>query len=220
MKYRMTEHNIFHEIDADLERQKLENLWKRFGPAIVLGAGLIVLVTAVYTSWNTWKTGKDQQATNGLMTAIQAAHADPTKDVDTLEAFAQKNPGTTQATFADLHAAAAAEMAGQKDKALQIYDAVAKDDKADLAFRQLADLMAVRAQMDTGNPAELDKRLQPLLGGNQPWRFSAQEYDGYLALRAGDKAKATQVFTSLSQDAAAPHSIGARAADMLRFLSE
>jgi len=74
--------------------------------------------------------------------------------------------------------------------------------------------------MDDGDPVVLQKRLQPLLADNAPWRYSAMEDEGFLALRAGDKAKAKQVFTELAQDAGVPPGIAARATDMARFIDE
>jgi hypothetical protein len=87
-------------------------------------------------------------------------------------------------------------------------------------LRQLADLLSVRAQLDSGDPAVLDKRLQVLAADGAPWRYTAMEFQAFLALRAGDKGKARKIFTQLSQDSGAPDSLSARAADMLRYLSE
>lgn len=216
----MSGNNIFQEIEEDLERQKMEALWKRYSGLVIAGALAVVIGTGGITAWRSWNVERNQHATGALINIVRSAGSDEAKEIETLEAFAQKNHGDTQATFAQLHAAALAVRNGNKDKAIQIYNAVAGDHKADSAFRQLADLLAVQTQIDTGNPPELEKRLQPLLAENAPWRFTAMEYDGYLALRTGDNAKAKQIFTELSQDNSAPHSLGARAADMLRYVNE
>ncbi len=216
----MTEHNIFQEIEEDMERQKMEALWKRYGVFVIAGALAAVLITGGITAWRSWNTERDQRATAAFIDIVKNAGSDQAKEIDALESFAQKNHGDAQATFAQLHAAALAVANGNKDKAVQIYDSIASDHKANSAFRQLADLLAVQAQIDSGNPAALEKRLQPLLAENAPWRFTAMEYDGYLALRTGDKAKAKQIFTELAQNASAPQSLSARAADMQRYIGD
>jgi hypothetical protein len=216
----MTHNPIFQEIDEDLERQRMEALWKRYGGWIVAAAVIVILTTASYTAWHSWRIGEEQKATGELIDMLAKPPADSNQEIADLQSFAEKNRGETQATFAQLQAAELADKNGDIKQAIAIYDAIAGNTKTDPAFRQLADLLAVQAQMDTGDPLALQKRLQPLLADNAPWRYSAMEYDAFLALKAGDKPKAKQLFTELSQDAAAPQSIGARATDMVRFLDE
>lgn len=216
----MTEHNIFEEIQEDLERQKLEALWKRYGSLILAAAIAIVVITGGVSAWQSWRLNKNQQATSGLIEAMNIAQTDAVKEIDALEDFAKKNPHVTQATFAQFRAAAVAAQNGQQDRAVKIYDSISQDESVDPAFRQLADLMYVRTQMDVAAPADLQKRLQPLLDDKSPWHFTAMEYSGYLALRQNDKAKAQKIFSDLSQNAGAPASLVLRASDMARYVAE
>jgi len=216
----MTDNPIFQEIDEDLERQKLEALWKRYG-GLVIGVAIIIIVsTGTYTAWQSWRTKQEQQETGDLITILEDTSADTTKQIAALQAFADKYHGETQGALAGLQAAAIAAKSGDAKKAAALYDGVAGDSKADPALRQLADLLSVQTQMDDGDPVSLQQRLQPLLADNAPWRYSAMEDAAFLALKAGDKPKAKQIFTELSQDAAAPQGIAARANDMLRFIGE
>ncbi len=216
----MTHNPIFQEIDEDLERQRMEALWKRYGGWIIGAAVLVILTTASYTAWNSWNTNEEQKATAALIDILAKPPTDTNQEIAALQTFAEKNHGDTQAIFAQLHAAELADKNGDVKQAVVIYDSVAGNTKADPAFRQLADLLAVQAQMDAGDPLVLQKRLQPLLADNAPWRYSAMEFDAFLALKAGDKPKAKQLFTELAQDASAPQSIVSRATDMARYLDE
>ncbi len=216
----MTHENLFKEVEDDLERQRYEDLWKRYGIWVAAAALALVFGTAGYNFWQGHTQEVHQQATGKLTEILAQNKAEPAKQIEALENFAASSKGTTQATFAQLHAAAEAAKNDKKDQAIKIYDAVAADEKADHAFRQLADLLSVQLQLDSGDTAALQKRLQPLMGDKEPWRFSALEYSGYLALRSGDKIKAKELFTRLSQDASAPKSLSARAADMVRFLAD
>lgn len=216
----MTDHNLFQEIDEALEHEKLEAMWRRYGPWILAAALVIILGTAGFTSWRSWRTEKNQTATIGLIDITTKPDSDTGKQMAALESYALKNPGVTPAALAQIDAAGMAAKAGNKDRAAQLYDEIAKDARIDLALRQLADLLSIRTQMDTGDPASLEQRLQPLEAENAPWRFSAMELHAYLALRANDKATARRIFTDLSQDARVPQSLSTRATDMLRFISE
>jgi hypothetical protein len=215
----MTQENIFKEIEEDLERQKYEDLWKRYGIHVIAAALAIVLGTAGYNFWSDHVSKAHQSATGELEQILGETKADQAKQVQALQDFAERNQGQAQSAIARLHAAAVAARQEKKDEAIHIYDSVAADSKADTAFRQLADLLSVEIQIDSGDVAQLLTRLQPLITDQAPWRFTAMEYSGYLALRAGDKVKAKQLFTDLSQNATVPESLRDRAADILRLLA-
>jgi len=216
----MTDNPIFQEIDEDLERQKMEALWKRYGIWIIIAAVLLVAATGGYTFWQSWRAGEQQKQTSALMDVLSDKAAASDKQITALQDIAAKDRGDVQGAMATLHAAALAAKDGDSKQAIALYDGMAGDDKIDSAFRQLADLLSVQAQMDDGDPVVLQKRLQPLLADNAPWRYTAMEDDAFLALRAGDKSRAKQIFTELAQDASAPQDINGRASDMLRFIDD
>jgi hypothetical protein len=213
----MMESNLLQEIEEDLQRQRFEALWKRYGKHVIGLVLLIVLTTAAVTGYRSWRTRTEQSASTGLLAILDANDPDKTKEIAALEDFAREHPSANQAIIARLHAASLAFKDGKKDKALALYDAIANDASIEPAFRQLADLYAVQAQLDTGDPAALQARLQPLLT-DSPYRYSAKEFSALLALRAGDKAKAKQFYQELLQESDVPKSITERAQDMLRWL--
>lgn len=216
----MTEHNIFEEIDAELDREKMEAVWRRYGPYIVAAAVFVVLVTAAISTWRGYHSEHNQAATAGLMTIIDKANASRAEEVQALADFAQKNPGTTQGILAQLYNAAAVAKEGDNTKAVAIYDSVAHDAKAETVFRQFADLMAVEIQMDSADPGALRTRLKPLWVDGAPWRATALNFEGHLALKAGDKAGARQAFSLLAHDGSVPAHLSEDAAEMLRYLGE
>jgi hypothetical protein len=216
----MSQPNIFQEVQDDIERQRMEALWRRYGIWLILFAVLAVAVTGGVTYYRNWEAGKSEKASANLNSILMEVDPNPAKQVVDLSDFAKNNPGIVQSTFASFHAAGFAAKQGDKEKAVALYDAIAADTKTEPAFRQLADLLAVQTQLDSGDPGALGRRLQPLLADNAPWRIRALEFDGYLALRAGDKPKAIQDFTELSRDPDAGPPAAARANIMLRYIGE
>jgi hypothetical protein len=214
----MTEQNLFQEVQEDLERQKLEALWKKYGFWIIVAALGLVVSTASSTAYRSWKANHDMRMTAALLSASLVL-PDASKSAEALQKFAEEYPKEKHAALALLRVGALALGQDDKPKAIKFFDKVAGDVSADPAFRQLGALLSVQAQLDSGNPAELSVRLQPLAANESPWRFSAQEAQAYLALRAGDGARAKQIFTELSQDARTPQSIASRASDILRTLN-
>ncbi len=212
--------NLFQEVQEDLERQKLEAFWKNYGFWIVLAAVGIVLSTATSTAYRSWKTDRNQKITAAYLTAIENSSEDTTKNLEDMQKFVDKNAGTTAAALAVLHAGAAALDREDKKMAQEYFDKIATDTKVAPALRQLGELLSVKTQLDTGDAAKLSARLQPLTADNAAWKYSASEADAYLAFRAGDKNKAKNILTSLSQDPRAPQSLSARALNLLQTLNE
>ncbi|MDE2029613.1 MAG: tetratricopeptide repeat protein [Alphaproteobacteria bacterium] len=214
----MTEYSIFDEIKEDLERQRLEALWKKYGVFVIAAALAVVIGTAGSSVYHNWKTSRDLKLTGAYLSASDEG-ANPAKDIAALQEFADAHPGTNLSAFALLRAGAFAYDNGDMAKAVKLFDEAATDGKADNAFRQLGTLLSVQAQMDKGDPAALAARLQPLTAKNGTWRYAATEAQAYLALRAGDTAKAEKIFTGLAQDERAPRKMSERAADILRSLN-
>lgn len=215
----MSKEDLFREVDEDLERQKLEALWKRYGTYVVAAILAVVIGTGGNSYIQSSKIAAQQKSTGELITLLSTKN-DQDKKISDLLAFSEDNKGQSPATMAAFHAASMALKANKKDQAIKIYDSIAANEKAEHEFRQLAELLSVQQQMETGDVGQLQQKLQPLMAANEPWRFSAMELSGYIAVRAGDKAKAKELFTNLTQDASVPQSLSARAADVLRLLAE
>jgi len=108
--------------------------------------------------------------------------------------------------------------AGDNAAAAAIYDGIAADSGVDPLFRDLAQVLSALTTFDTADPAQLAGRLQPLAEGNGPWRFSAKEISGHLALKAGDTARAKTLFAQIADDPRAPEEARSRAAAMASTL--
>lgn len=215
----MNDQGLLQEIEEDLQRQKFEALWKRFGPYIVAGAAAIVIMTAAITGWQSYTLRGEQGRTGELLTILEKEYDKEMVRLPALEAFAQANSKTSQALFARFHAASILFNDGQKDKAVAAYDAIAADSSVEPFFRQLSSLLAVQTEMDTGDAAKLEAKLQPLMAEDSAWRALASEYAGHIAVRVGDKAKAKATFEKVMAMKDVPEAVAKRATDMLAWIN-
>ena len=83
----------------------------------------------------------------------------------------------------------------------------------------MATVLSVMLQVDKGDPATLTARLDPLTGNDEPYRFVALELKAVIALRDGRREDARQIYADLADDAAAPQTLRARAAEMASALA-
>lgn len=240
----MNDNSLLREIEDDIQRQRLDALWKRYGAYIIGGAVAIVLITAAVSMWRSHIVTVNQEATAQLVmlsrnnaelaqasakkTIMPATAEEAAKQVADLEAFATANHGSKHAGLALMRAAGVATSVGDNAKAIQLYDAVAGDTALGEDFQQLAVLLAVQLQAEKGDAAQLRKRLDPLMQDGKAWRFSAMETAAHLALKMGDRDEAKRLFTELSQlvpvnngngdEQGIPSAMVSRSADMLRWM--
>jgi len=212
--------DIFREVDEDLRRDKLVDIWKRFGPALVTGAVLIVVATTGYVLWERYETARATERTEVLIRALEkaqpAAEGQEPDRAAALQALAEAAASLDgdHATLARLHEAGLLVGSGRQTDAVAVYDQIAGSAGTDPLLRDLAALLAAVHSFDTSDPAQLQLRLQPLTAPGNAWRWSALELSGLAAAKAGNTAEAARIFTQLSEDSAAPAGIRARATEL------
>lgn len=210
--------DIFQEIDEEIRRDRVADLWKRYGNYVVAAAAVVVVATVAVVGWREYRDRQHRaQAAVFLQAMDQAARGDADAAKATFGRLA-KEGDAGYATLARLQEAALLAKAGDNAGATAIYDAIAKDGRADAVFRDLAVLLAAQHTLDSADPAQLAQRLQPLTQDKNPWRHSALELTALLAKRTGDAAKAKEIYTKLADDLSAPPGLRARATEMLAII--
>lgn len=213
--------DIFREVDEELRTEKAQRIWKRFGPFIIGAALLVVAGTAGYSLWQRMQATQQQERTAVLGRVVETAtatQAPSAEELDRLNAAVAELRGD-HATLGRLYQADALARAGRVEEAVAAYQAIAGT-PGDTLLRDLAALKAILHQIDSGDPAQLQGQLAPLAAPGSPYRWSAQELLGLLALRTGDTARAGTIFQELSADAGAPAGIRARATELAALHAE
>ncbi|MGF1609811.1 MAG: tetratricopeptide repeat protein [Kiloniellales bacterium] len=209
--------DIFREIEEDLRQEKLKKLWKQYGAYVV---GLIVLIVAGvggYQAWKAWDLERRFEQSNRYAAALQQLRTGNQAGAEaTLTELA--GSGSGYAVLARFEQAGLKAESGDLSGAIALWDQLARDGTAGPAFQGLATLLSVTHQIDSGDPGELEVRLRPLTAQGNPFRPSALELTAALALRAGDSARARELYTELADDRIAPAGLRTRAAQMLEAL--
>jgi hypothetical protein len=158
-----------------------------------------------------------QAASAELTAAIDAAGASPQEAIAALGRVAEATD-SGHATIARLYEAGLLAEEGDRAGASAVYRAIAGDAGAEPIWRDLARLLAVLSDLDTGDAATLTAELAPLAADTSPWRFTARELTGLIAMRSGDLVAARALFEGLASAADAPAGVRSRAGDLLRDL--
>jgi hypothetical protein len=217
--------DIFDEVDEELRAERAQQLLKRYGGLIIAAALLIVGVAAGWQAWRWYQTRQDQAAAVEYLTAMNlvespAGVSDAARNsaaiamLDKLETTAPEG----YRTLARLRGAAAMAASGDLPRALALWDQVAGDSSADPLLRDLANLMWVEHQIDSGDPAVLQARLKTLAAPENAWHTLADEQLALLDMRLGKPDDAKVILRRLAQDTTAPNGVRGRANILLSRL--
>lgn len=217
--------NFIQEIEEDIRRDRQMALWQKYGRFAVAAALVTIIAVAGVLFWRQYTARERLQDGLNYMAAMDLAGprlengtpapgAPPEAAIAALRDLSAKG-SSGYAALSRLQEAALLAKSGKAAEAAAIYQDLANDGRADKAFRDLALILLALQQIDTAQPADLSARLAPLTAPGNPWRYSALEMTGLLAMRAGDAAKAKDAYAALSDDPGTPREMRARAAEML-----
>ena len=210
--------DIFREIDEELRRDNLAQLWKKYGTYVIALAVLIVIATAGVVGWRTYQDRQRAARGGEYASALDLAHQG--KEADAAAAFASiaQRSDTGRAVLAQLEEAASKIDSGDASGAIAIYDRVAADGSVDSGFRDAASLLSARYTLDKGDPQTAIAKLQPLTAPTNAWHGLALELIATAELKSGDKAKAQKDFEALAKDTTVSQGVRQRAAEMAETL--
>jgi len=174
--------DLIQDIEESLKKERHEELWKEYGPWLITGIVLAVLITALIVGLRSWNENVNTRNTTILLQALDSedmpaalgAHLDDLR------------PG--QQALGRLTAAGLLLREGDRDGALAHYRAAAADRSIPSEWRDLATLMAVRTGWQPAGTEQLEEAVAPapdtqaLLAQlrpvwesrNSPWRWHAR----------------------------------------------
>ncbi len=198
------------EVEEDLQRERMQKMWEQYGTYILGAVAAFVLAVAG------WKFLESRRQT--------AAEASAARYVAAVKSLSDSKPDEAQKALAALGAepsgyglmarlrlAAADAAAGQTDKALAAYEAIARQPGIDRLLADYARLQTAMLKADTADWTEMQNRLLDLAAEGNPWKHNARELLGLAAMKAGNLTEARGQFEKLVSDRTAPQAISERA---------
>jgi hypothetical protein len=202
--------DIFREVDEDVQRDRVESLWKRYQTPVFVTAILIVAATGAWSYYKSERTKAAEAANVRFLAAVADAEAGKSAEaVAAFDAIAKSGAGG----YASLARLRGAEELAKTDKAkaIEMLDALSEDKKVDSLTREVAELRSAMYTMELGDREKIMMKLGPLMTSNGAFRYSAQEWSGLDALEDRDFDEAERVFNMLLSDRDAPMGMRQRA---------
>ena len=210
--------DIFREIDEDLRRDRLNELWRRYANLVYAAAALIVVGTAATVWWQNHQRSQAESLGAQFAGADAMATADPAKAAAALEVLGSQGDSGYR-LLARFRAAGLKLKSGDKVAGHAALKAIAADSGVDQAYRDLATIEDALASVDDAPPADVEKAVQSLTVASGPWRFTALEVTALAQFKGGDKAGSLKTYQQIADDLDAPPSLRQRAAEIVEALS-
>jgi len=208
--------DIFKEVEEDIRKDRLTELWKRYGAYVIGSLVLIVLGTGGRVAWQDYRhntrlaEATEYYAALGMLEkgASEAARG-------SLRELGDNASATAYGVLGRFRLAADYRKSGDDAAAITVYDYIANDNGVDRLLRDTASLMAIMATLDSGSTAALEERFTPLVQDDAPLRYSARELEAVYAIKTGDKERAGKLLAALKDDPDAPTGVRQRAGELL-----
>lgn len=213
----MTDDSFIREVNEELRSEQVRAVWRRFGPILIGGAVAVVIGTAGFVGYEYWRESKASVSGDKFLAALDLAGESKTDEaLSALKTLETEGAGSYP-LLAQLRSATLLE---QKDLAgaVSAFDAVAADNKAPAALRDVAKLRAAYILVDTGSYEDVAKRAETLSADGNPMRGSAREVLGLAAYKAGRADDARKLFQQNADDATIPANLRQRANTMLDLM--
>ena len=209
---------FIREVDEEYRREKLGNLWSRYGRLLLLGIGALLLGVAGFLYWQRLQADRSAARADQFATALTQVRAGvPAKAEPTLTALSTApEPGYRALALLERAGAAAAN---DPARATQLYMAASTNTDLARPFRDLALLKATALAFDTLSPADVIARLKPMALPGNPWFGTAGELTALAHLKAGEPSLAKPLLDALAKDESVPVSIRGRAGQLAATLA-
>lgn len=205
------EEAFFREVDEELRRSQLGNVWKRYGLILV---ALMVIGLGAFGAHLWWTAEKEKAAGvagEELASAFEALQQGRVAEADkTLQPLASGDQDAYRA-LAKLTLAARKLESGDEKAAAAAYMEIASDQTIAQPFRDAALIRATSAAFDTLPPKTVIDRLAPLAKPDGPWFGSAGEMTAIAWLKLEQPQKAAALFDQIAKNKQVPESLRSRA---------
>ena len=123
----MSDRDFFREVDEAVRQDRYKQLWDQYGIYAIGAAAAVVLAVAGHKAWTYWQDKQAQEAGAKFTQALSLEDGPEAATArEMLAAMAEKGPEGYR-MLARFQLAAAEAKAGELDKAVAAYDALAKD---------------------------------------------------------------------------------------------
>jgi hypothetical protein len=215
----LSDESLFREVDEEVRRQKVQDLWNRWGNLFVAISVAVIVLVAGYKGWQYWEHKRSEEAARAYFAAIDLASQG--KSDEAAKKFGEITSGGHKGYgfLARMNMAAELAAAGKTSEAVKAYDEIAAASSAEPNLRNAARIRAALLLIDTASREEITRRLADLNKPENVWRNEAREILALAAYRVNDYTEADRLMNEVVLDQESPPNLRQRAQVMISLLA-
>ncbi|HEX2653860.1 MAG TPA: tetratricopeptide repeat protein [Xanthobacteraceae bacterium] len=195
--------DIFQEVDEEVRRERLKQLWDQYGGLALALALVIVALVGGWRGHQWWEAKKSAEAGSAFEAAVSLSEQG--KHAEAEAAFAKiatESPPGYKMLGRFREAAALAQRDPQA--AVKLYDVLAADSSIGQVLQDLAAVRAGLILVDTATYNDIVARLEPLTAKDRAFRHTAREVLALSAWKTGNTSATRHWFDMIVTDAETP----------------
>jgi hypothetical protein len=201
--------DFFQEVDEEVRKDQLKQLWEKYSLVIIGAAVLVVLGIGAWRGYQWWELRKAVET--GMAFEAAATLSGENKHAEAAAAFAKVATEGTAGYRGLARLREAAELAAtDRPAAVKLYDAIAAESNASKLQTALASLRAGILLVDTVPYDEIQRRLEPLADPSGIYRHSAREMLALSAWRNNNTTETRRWVDAILSDGATPATLRSR----------
>ena len=209
---------LLREVDDAVRQGDTEEFFTKYGKPLLVVLVLGLVGFGGYLFWDSRQEQAMEADSEVLVGALDQVEAGNLQTgYDQLEALAGEDRGGASAVAGLMRAGIAAEQ-DRPDEAARLFAAVAANESAPQALRDLAKLREVATRYDSLSSGEVISQLKPLAVPGKPFFASAGELVAHAYMDQGKNAEAGALFAQIAKDDDAPEGLRSRARQMAGVL--
>ena len=209
---------LLREVVEDVQNERLQQLWSKYGLFIILGVALILTATISFESFRNWQTKKHQELSNTYSIALSLqGQGRFDESLDIYKTLAEKS----SAMYSDLSKMQIANIymeQGRENDAVDVLQHMVESAKTQPQLKVVAALKLASYKLDHKAPAQEIKDLLLPLIENGDEVDAAHELLAMLNIREKDMASAKEEYAKIASSDTASDELKARAHDMINIL--
>lgn len=209
---------FLREVDEALREQEALDMMKRWGKPV--GGAIFVGLAALgaWLGWDHYRAKGLEERAEAYTAALDQLEAGQLDKADKLLAPLAKEGGDGSQASAQMMQAGILAEKGKEAEAAKIFAAVAADEGAPPAYRDLAKIREMAMTFDSLPADKVIAAMKPLAVPGKPWFGSAGELLGLAYLKQGKSDLAGPLFASIARDKTVPDTLRRRTRQMAGYL--
>lgn len=201
---------FLREVDDALREAELKSILSRYGKPIggAIAAGLVML--AGYLWWdNSTKQAAGERSEQATIALDKLEAGNAAAALADLESLTKDGSDGSKAAAAMTRAAILVQQ-GKAEDGAKAFAAIAADEVAPQAYRDLATIREVSLRFEAMQPQQVIDRLKPLAVPGNAWFGSAGELVGMAYLKLGKPDQAGPLFAAIGKNTEVPTTLRTR----------